>query len=59
MEISAFQVSELEDMWAGEETLLRHSLDDVQEKVTPSHPHTLTPSHPHTLTHCRRLSGRD
>ena len=27
------QISELEDMWAGEEELLRHSLSDVVEKV--------------------------
>ena len=34
MGISVLQISELEDMWAGEEQVLRHTLNDVEEKVS-------------------------
>ena len=32
--VSVPQISELEDMWAGEEEVLRQSLCDVEEKVS-------------------------
>ena len=34
--VSVPQISELEDMWAGEEEVLRQSLCDVEEKVSES-----------------------
>ena len=64
MKVSVLQVSELEDMWAGEEQLLRHSLSDVEEKVTSlfliSSPYLLSSlTHSLSLSPVRRLSGRD